>query len=318
MNTHNPYGQSGKSMLEEIKNFFNKKDVLSRLMVINIVVFLVINLFALITFIAGFDTGFAMEYGVTRLTYWLSLPSNLGSFLFRPWSLFTYMFVQEGVFHLFFNMLLLYVGGKIFTQFIGADKLLSTYILGGITGAILYVLTFNIFPAFQTVVGGSFAIGASASVLAVFVAAAAYVPNLQLNVVLLGNVKLKYIAIVFVVLDLLNIRNGNAGGHIAHIGGAIYGLLYVSNLKKNRDFNLWFNKWTAGIKKYFTSPSKKKTPFSNIYTNPKPPRKDEDYLKQKNEKQAEIDKILEKIKKSGYESLSAREKQMLFDASNEN
>lgn len=315
MNFQNPYGQQQGSMLDEIKAFFTRKDLLTRLMVINISVFAVINLLALILYIFDIDRAFVATYGVTRLTYWLSLPSDLGSFLYRPWSIITYMFVQEDVFHLFFNMLILYVGGRIFTQFVGTTKLLSTYILSGITGAVLYMLTFNIFPAFQGVVSGSFAIGSSASVLGIFIAAATYVPNLQMNVILLGNVKLKYIAIVFIALDLINMRNGNAGGHIAHLGGAFYGYLFISNLKKNIDFSLYFNNWTARLKSYFTHSPKKKTGFKNVYTNSGRPVPDEDYLKRKNEKQAEIDSILEKIKRSGYDSLTAREKQMLFDAS---
>jgi len=315
MNFQNPYGQSRGSILDEIKSFFKQKDVLSRLMVINIIVFAVINILALILYIFNIDKEFVQTYGVTRLTYWLSLPSDLGTFLYRPWSIITYMFVQEGIFHLFFNMLILYIGGRIFTQFVGAERLLSTYILSGISGAVLYMLTFNIFPAFQDVVGGSFAIGSSASVLGIFIAAASFVPNLQMNVILIGNVKLKYIAIVFIALDLINIRTGNAGGHIAHLGGAFYGYLFISYLKKNKDFSLYFNNWTNRIRNYFTKPTKKKTGFKNVYTNSGRPVRDEDYLKNKNEKQAEIDKILEKIKKSGYDSLTTREKQLLFDAS---
>jgi len=318
MNFQNPYGQSRNSILDEIKSFFRRKDILSRLMVANIAVFAVINILALILYIFNIDKEFMQTYGVTRLTYWLSLPSDLGSFLYRPWSIITYMFVQEDIFHIFFNMLILYIGGRIFTQFVGAEKLLSTYILSGISGAILYMLTFNIFPAFQDVVGGSFAIGSSASVLGIFIAAATYVPNLQMNVVLIGNVKLKYIAIVFIALDLINIRTGNAGGHIAHLGGAFYGYLFITNLKKNRDMSRFFNNWIRSIKDYFTKSPTKKSAFKNVYTNNSRPVRDEDYLKRKNEKQAEIDQILDKIKKSGYDSLTTREKQMLFDASNNN
>lgn len=315
MNFQNPYGQHQGSFLDEIKAFFKRKDMLSRLMVINIVIFAVINLLALVLFIFNIDRDFVQSYGVTRLTYWLSLPSDLGSFIYRPWSIITYMFVQEDIFHLFFNMIILYVGGRIFTQFVGESKLLSTYILSGVSGAVLYMLTFNIFPAFQDVVGGSFAIGSSASVLGIFIAAASYVPNLQMNVILLGNVKLKYIAIVFIALDLINIRNGNAGGHIAHLGGAFYGYLFIAQLKKNQDWSLHFNTWTNRMRNYFTKSTSKKSGFKNVYTNSSRPVRDEDYLKNKNEKQAEIDAILDKIKKSGYNSLTTREKQLLFDAS---
>ncbi len=302
-------------MIEELKAFFRKKDVLTRLMVINISVFALLNISGLLLYLLNIDREFLEIHGVYRLTYYLSLPSDLGSFLLRPWSLITYMFVQEGIFHLFFNLMILYVGGQIFNRFVGESKLLSTYILSGVAGALLYVLTFNIFPAFQDVVGGSFAIGSSASVLGIFIAAATFAPNLPLNVILLGNVKLKYIAIVFIVLDLLNIRNGNAGGHIAHLGGAFYGYLFSSQLKKNVDISNSFNQFLQKLKSYFYN-EKKKSTFKNVHKNPKRPSTDDDYLKNQNAYQAEIDQILDKIKRSGYESLSTMEKQKLFDASN--
>lgn len=310
----NPYGRQ-RPFLEEIKAFIFSKDMLSRLMVINIAVFLLINISGLLFYLLNIDAAFVQEHGVFRITYYLSLPSNLASFAMRPWSLITYMFVQEDLFHLFFNMLVLYVGGRIFNQFVGQHRLLSTYVISGIAGALLYMITFNIFPAFQNAVSGSFAIGSSASVLGIFIAAATFTPNLLMNVILLGNVKLKYIAIVFIILDLLNIRNGNAGGHIAHLGGAFYGYLFSSKLKKNVDYSRIFNRWIEKMKSYFYS-EKKKSSFKNVHRNPKRPIKDEDYLKNKNQHQAEIDKILEKIKKSGYESLSAADKKKLFDASN--
>lgn len=311
----NPYANNGKPMLEELKAFFKRNDILTRLMVINISVFALINISGLLLYLFNIDREFTEIHGVYRLTYYLSLPSDLSSFLMRPWSLITYMFVQEGIFHLFFNMMILYVGGQIFNRFVGESKLLSTYILSGIAGAILYVLTFNIFPAFQNVVGGSFAIGSSASVLGIFIAAATFAPNLPMNVIFLGNVKLKYIAIVFIALDLLNIRNGNAGGHIAHLGGAFYGYLFSSQLKKNVDIGKSFNQLLLKLKSYFYS-EKKKSSFKNVHKNPKRPSTDEDYLKNKNAHQAEIDQILDKIKRSGYESLTTMEKQKLFDASN--
>lgn len=313
----NPYSQNNTSFMEEIKSFFNRKDSLSRLMLINISVFILINVLGLLMFLFNIDKEFVATTGVYRLTYYLSLPSDLGALLWRPWSLITYMFVQEGVFHLFFNMIILYVGGSIFNRFVGQDKLLSTYLFSGIIGALLYILTFNIFPAFQNVVGGSFAIGSSASVLGIFIAAATYVPNLPMNLIFLGNVKLKYIAIFFIVLDFINIRSGNAGGHIAHIGGALYGYFFISQLKKNVDLSRVFNQWWKSMTAYFYSKNKNSS-FKNVHKNPKPPRNDDDYLKVKNEHQAEIDHILEKIKRSGYESLSTSEKQKLFDASNRN
>jgi len=308
----NPYGNR-VSPMEEFKAFFKKKDVLSRLILVNVIVFAVINTLALLFFLFNIDQGFVQTYGVNRITYYLSLPSDFLQLITRPWSIITYMFVQEDVFHLFFNMLILYVGGRIFNQFIGEAKLLSVYMISGIIGAIMYIVTFNIFPAFGNVVNSSFAIGSSASVLGISVAAATYVPNLAMNIILFGNVKLKYIAIVFIALDLLNIRTGNAGGHIAHLGGALFGFFFINQLKKNTDYSLWFNHQIKKIKSIFYK--KKKSPFQDIHKNNRRPLSDEDYLKMKNAKQAAIDAILDKIKRSGYDSLSSAEKQQLFQAS---
>ena len=311
----NPYSNN-ISVLDELKGFIYKKDVLSRLILINISVFLLINVVALFQFLMGLDRDFILSTGVNRITYYLSLPSDLSTLLMRPWGIFTYMFVQENILHLVFNLILLYVGGRIFNQFVGKNKLLSTYIISGIAGALLYILTFNIFPAFGQIVNVSFAIGASASVLGIFIAAATYVPNLAVNVVFLGNVKLKYIAIVFLAIDLINIRSGNAGGHIAHIGGALYGFTFVNQLKKNNDISLYFTGFLKTIKSFFTQKKKSTNPFKSVHKNTnRRPVSDDEYLKNKNARQAEIDKILDKIKKSGYESLSSSEKQKLFQAS---
>ncbi|NOR88023.1 MAG: rhomboid family intramembrane serine protease [Bacteroidales bacterium] len=310
----NPY--SGKaSPIQEIKNFIGKKDVLSRLILINVVIFIIINVFGLIQYLLGLDREFIQATGVNRITYYLSLPSDLSSLIYRPWSLVTYMFVQEDVFHLFFNVLILYVGGQIFNRFIGEKKMLSTYILSGFVGALLYIITFNIFPAFREVVSASFAIGASASVLGVFIAAATYSPNLPMNVIFFGNVKLKYIAIVFIALDLLNIRTGNAGGHIAHLGGAFYGYIFISQLKKGMDFSTYFNHQVQKLKSLFFHEKKKNSPFQKVYKSDKRPLTDDEYLTSKKKHQHEIDAILDKIKKSGYDSLSTTEKQKLFQES---
>ncbi len=310
---NNPYvGQT--SILDEIKQFFGKKDVLSRLMLINVLIFLVINIQGVILYLLNLDREFSAIHGVFRLTWYLTLPSDVESLLYRPWSIITYMFVQEDLLHLFFNMMVLYVGGRIYNQFIGDNKLLSTYFFSGILGGLLYILTFNIFPAFQEVVGGSFALGSSAAVLGIFVASATYVPNLNMNVMFIGNVKLKYIALIFIVLDILNIRNGNAGGHIAHLGGALFGYFFSVQYRKGTDLSKPFNILWDRLVNLFGF-SKRKPRMRKVYSQTRRSVPDEDYLKNKNQFQAEIDTILEKIKKSGYQSLTTEEKHKLFEAS---
>lgn len=312
---HNPYQMQPRDYWTSIKRFFNQKSVLSKLILINILVFVLLNSINLTLFLFSIDQEFVLANGVSRLTYWLSLPADLSALAFKPWTLLTYMFVQEGILHLLFNMMVLYIGGQIFTNYLSEKKLLSTYIFGGLAGAFLFILSFNLFPAFSNHVANAIALGSSASVLAIFVASATRVPNLPLQLILFGRVPLKYIALAIIVLDVLNIRNGNAGGHIAHIGGALYGFFMIHQLNKGKHLDTLFGKFSFGS--FLNQFKKPKTKFKNVYTNPKP-QKDEDYLRKKAEEQARIDVILDKIKKSGYESLSAEEKAKLFNASNRN
>ncbi|HAG15959.1 MAG TPA: rhomboid family intramembrane serine protease [Bacteroidales bacterium] len=310
---HNPYQMQPRDYWTSIKRFFNQKSVLSKLILINILVFVLLNSINLTLFLFSIDQEFVLANGVSRITYWLSLPADLSALAFKPWTLLTYMFVQEGILHLLFNMMVLYIGGQIFTNYLSEKKLLSTYIFGGLAGAFLFILSFNLFPAFSNHVANAIALGSSASVLAIFVASATRVPNLPLQLILFGRVPLKYIALAIIVLDVLNIRNGNAGGHIAHIGGALYGFFMIRQPNKGKHLDALFGKFSFGS--FLNQFKKPKTKFKNVYTNPKP-QKDEDYLRKKAEEQARIDVILDKIKKSGYESLSAEEKAKLFNASN--
>jgi len=202
------------------------------------------------------------------------------------------MFLQEGFFHLFFK----------------------TYLLGGLSGALLFILAFNIFPVFQNSIAYTIALGSSASVLAILVAIATYVPNYSVHLVLIGRTKLKYIAISFVILDILTIRNGNEGGHIAHIGGALWGYIYSSALLKGNDIASFMNSLNFNwLKRFFTK--KEKSPFKDIHRN-KRPLTDQEYNARKSAQQKSIDKILDKISKSGYNSLTKEEKEILFKYSN--
>lgn len=309
----NPYQRKPGEYWIAIKQFFAQKSALSNLILINILVFLIINLISLFLYLFSIDQAFAQTNGVSRFAFWLSLPADLSQLIYKPWTLITYMFVQEGLFHLLFNMMVLYVGGQIFINYLSSKMLVTTYFIGGIIGALFYIISFNIFPAFVPNVANAIALGSSASVLAIFVASATYTPNLKLQLFLFGRVSLKYIAIIIIVLDVLNIQNGNAGGHIAHIGGALYGFLFVTQMKKGINIGSFFEK--LHFDTFFNWFKKPKNKFKNVYTNQRPST-DEDYLRKKAEEQAKIDEILEKIKKSGYESLSSDEKAKLFSASN--
>jgi membrane associated rhomboid family serine protease len=241
---------------------------------------------------------------------YLALPASMDLLITRPWTLFTYMFLHTSFLHILFNMLWLYWFGKIFTQYLKSQRqLITTYILGGLAGGLLYILSFNLFPVFADVLPEARALGASASVMGIVMAIAFYVPNYTVNMIFFGKVKIFYLALALFVIDFFMIRHGNAGGHIAHIGGAIYGFLYVYYLKKGRDFSkFWPNfkfKWGDTKKRH-----KPKVAYS------KRPVKDDEYNRKKAGDQKKIDHILDKISRSGYDSLTKEEKEILFNSSN--
>ncbi len=292
-------------VFQEIKNFFARGSVLSRIIGINVLIFIVLNLIRVFFFlwdVAGADRA---------ISEWLGVASYIHVVLHRPWTLITYMFLHFDFLHILFNMIVLYVGGRLFSDFIGPDRLTVTYLLGGLTGAVFYIVSFNIFPVFREVVDLSLAIGASASVLAIFIAIAVYMPNYQLPLLLFGRIRLKYIAIFFVVLDVISIDSNNPGGHLAHLGGAFWGFTYASLLKKGKDPALVLSFYFEQFAKLF----RKKPKFTVEYTRERPVDDDE-YNRQRVERQKRIDHILDKISKSGYDSLTKEEKELLFKEGN--
>ena len=285
------------NLLEVIKNFFLQKNILSRLMLINVVIWIICLFISVFTWLFNIsDISF-----VTKL---FAVPSDISVLAEKPWSVFTYMFLQEQFGHLFFNMLMLYYGGKIFLQYFSEKQLLWTYIVGGLAGALFFIMAFNVFPVFENMKGHAFALGSSASVLSILIAAATYRPDYTLNLFLLGQVKMKWVAIVFVVIDFLSITKGNSGGHIAHLGGALWGFIYVFMLKNNFD-----------LRKIFKKKAKIRVKTVNSENYHKRPKTDEQYNTERAMNQEEIDRILEKIAKNGYASLNDKEKEFLFKQS---
>ena len=282
------------NILDVLKSFFLQKNMLSRLMLINIVIWLICLFISVFTWLFNIsDISF-----VTKL---FAVPSNISALAEKPWSVFTYMFLQEQFGHLFFNMLMLYYGGKIFLQYFSEKQLMLTYIFGGLFGALFFILAFNAFPVFEDMKGHAFALGSSASVLSILIAAATYRPDYTLNLFLLGQVKMKWVAIVFVVIDFLSITKGNSGGHIAHLGGALWGFLYAFMLKS--DFDIY---------KIFKKKAKIRVKTVNSENYHRRPKTDEQYNAERAQEQEDVDRILEKIAKNGYSSLSDKEKEFLF------
>lgn len=301
------------SFLDRLQAFFGSHSALPKLILINVAIWALIRFLGVFAFLfssPGTDPSAAL-YGFVM--QWLAVPAHLSELISRPWTLLTYMFLHIDFFHILFNMLWLFWFGQIFLQYLNNRQLVFTYITGGIAGAILFIAFYNIFPVFETALPAALALGASASVLAIVVGIAFYVPNYTIYLLLLGPVKIKYIAIFTVLIDFMMIRSGNAGGHIAHLGGALWGFLYMRAISKGLDFSLLFrNLKFPSFGGMFRS--KKKHPFRNIYSNEKP-LTDDEYNYRKVQNQKKIDEILEKIKRSGYDSLSREEKELLFSNS---
>ena len=289
-------------LADNIKSSFRKGSSVTRLIYINASVFLLIS----ITLIIGYLLN--NQDIPSKTLDLLSVPASLKSLAGRPWTLFTYMFTHKDIWHILFNMLWLYWFGIIFLEYLDQRKLVSVYILGGLCGAVVYILGFNIFPAFKGVVDESVAIGASASVMAVVIAIAAYVPDYTVQLFLLGKIKIKYLALAIFVLTSVMDFSVNSGGKLAHIGGALFGYFYTLSLKKGHDIGRGIN-WIIDFFATLLKPRKK------LKVTYKKPATDYDYNKNKKEHQEQINHILDKISKGGYDSLSKVEKDTLFKES---
>lgn len=286
------------NILDEIKKSFKSGSALTKLIYINLAVFLAVKIISVFITLLQLNTTFSF-------VNWLAVPADINNLIFKPWTIFTYMFLHQDFLHILFNMLWLYWFGLIFLSYFDEKKLLSVYIAGGLSGALLYILAFNVFPLFTQVVPISYALGASASVIAIVIAVSVYAPNHTIHLMFLGPVKLKYIAVVTIIIDILSIASSNAGGHIAHLGGALFGYLYISQMKKGHNITKGFDRVMDKIFSWFKPRQKFKVTY-------KRPVDDIEYNKSKAEQQKEIDKILDKIAKSGYDSLSKAEKEILF------
>jgi membrane associated rhomboid family serine protease len=239
----------------------------------------------------------------TFVLNYFAVPTHLPKLLYRFWTPFTYMFFHAGFFHILFNMLWLYWMGGIFEDFLKSKKLVFVYLAGGLAGALFYVVCYNIFPAYADTRAISAAIGASASVTAILVACATLVPDYTIKLLILGSVKLKWLALIYVVVDLLSITGSNAGGYLSHLGGALFGFVFIKALQNGSD-------WSKPFENLFSAqPAPKLKVVSKNYV-AKPT-----YVKTEMPNQAVIDSILDKISKNGYEQLSAKEKETLFNAS---
>jgi membrane associated rhomboid family serine protease len=264
---------------------------------INVIVFLGINIPAVFEqLFTGFGHSSILVYSVE----YLDLPAYLPKLLVRFWTPFSYMFMHDGIFHILFNMLWLYWLGQIFEEYLGNKRIVGVYLLGGLFGAGFYILSYNFFPVFAREIAGSTLAGASASVMAIIVATATLLPDYSISLIFIGPVKLKWLVIAYVIFDYLSIAGPNAGGEIAHLGGALFGFVYIKRLQKGSD-------WVANIAGIFIrGPRLSKMKVVARNTSKKSPLRP---------REEDVDVILDKISTSGYESLTTEEKEILFRAS---
>lgn len=283
---------------DEIKLSYQHGSYLTKLIYINLLIWIVVRLAAVILLLSGTED----------LSYlqWLSLPSSLGQFIVRPWTLVTYMFLHFELLHLLFNMLWLYSFGRIFLEYHLPRKLLCLYIFGGISGGIFFMAAYNFFPYFRNSIEFSQLMGASASVIAIVVATAVYVPNHLIHLILIGPVKIKWIALVSVLLYIVNLTGDNAGGNFAHLGGACWGLAYMTLLKSGLNISARSEHFFDRLFNWSRPGRKLKVEYnSGNY-------RDYEYNKSRKSQQEEVNRILDKISSSGYDSLSTEEKEILF------
>jgi len=294
-------------IVEDIKQKFRSDNPVTRLIVINVAVFFVISLLRILIFVSGESSVF------TEITAFFiqnsSFPISWQGLLFKPWTLITYAFTHIEVFHIFWNMITLYWFGQLFINYTSKTKLIPLYILGGVAGALFSLLVIQTIPGLHMYIGSPM-VGASAGVTAIIVAAATLMPNFRMNLMFIGEVKLIYVALFSILIDVLNVASySNVGGNLAHLGGALMGYVFIVQYKKGNDLakpiSSFFN-WIANL---FTRSPKMKV------VHKKKPLTDEEYNHNRAATQQQIDLILDKISKSGYESLSKSEKELLFKAS---
>ncbi|MBK8847147.1 MAG: rhomboid family intramembrane serine protease [Bacteroidetes bacterium] len=281
---------------------FHGGNMTMKLLLINCIIFLAYNIILAIFILSG--------VGDVLISYahrYLCLPSNLRLLVLQLWSMFTYMFFQTDVLHILFNMLALYTFGNLFEEYLGRAKLLALYLCAGLAGGILYLLAYNTLPYFSN--ADALVKGASGSIVGIMVSTAVLLPGHELHLRLIGPVKLKWIAIIFFFLFVINSWGSNAGGEMVHIGGAVFGFIYMVQLQKGNDLTLWLQKIIAKLS------GKKGSPHMRVVRN-KRTESDEQFNIRKKTKQEEVDEILDKINKSGFNSLSESERQILFKESN--
>lgn len=290
------------TIIEDIKQQFRTGDVITKLIFWNIALFAIPYILFGILQLSGISIAW-MPY--------ISLSSNVTDLLWKPWSLFSYAFFHAGLLHIVFNLIMLNFSGRLFVTFFTQKQLLSLFFVGAMFSGVIYLISYSLFAALRN--SNAELVGASGAVMAILFAVVAYAPMMQLRLLIIGTVKLWHIAIVILIIDLVQLSASNTGGHLAHLGGALFGYLYVQQLKKGHDLTSWFTKIVDGIANVFSK--KAKAPFKTVHKNVSPKYQSaSSRIVTRSKSQQQIDEILDKISTSGYDSLTAEEKEFLFRA----
>jgi membrane associated rhomboid family serine protease len=294
-------------MFDDFKNAFQRyNNAHVQLIIINVVVFLALAVVLVFSRALQFPEVFGVIHDQ------LAIPAPIGKFIQKPWTILTYAFVHDlsGIFHILFNMLIFYWFGKLFVEYLGSDKLIALYVLGALAGGVAYLLVYNTIPFYVERIGTfSGMVGASAAVYAVVIATATLIPDYTFFLLFLGPVRIKYIAGVALVVSFLGSVGDNAGGNIAHLGGALMGFVYLKQLQAGVNWGSWVTVTLDWFKGLFTVKPKVKVTYRKQYSESQKPRAKSSIS------QDEIDAILDKISDAGYESLTKEEKEKLFNAS---
>lgn len=293
-----------ESILDDIKNSFRSGHMITRLIILNVAIFVVTALI----------NAFAPSFYQGALVHWIAVPGDPISLLLKFWTIISYMFVHAGLSHIFWNMLILYWFGRIVGDLIGDKHILPIYISGGLAGAIAYILSYY----FLIGVVGTYMVGASAAIMSLVIIAGMLNPEKELRLILIGPVKIKFLILAFILMDLIFIgKNSNTGGHIAHIGGMLMGWVYYNQIGKASDLEPRINGILAWVSRLFgrVSSSGNKSPLTVKFKSDKLKTMKDHRSESEASMQQKVDAILDKINKKGYESLTDIEKETLYQAS---
>lgn len=285
---------------DNLKYKFERFSIAEKLIVVNVFFFVVP--FFLQTFFYLFKIPNASFFS------WFELLPNFDVLLYRPWTLITYGFLHGGFRHILWNMLLLFFASRLYLNLFSERQFLKNYFLGIITGGLVFLISYNVFPVFNGIFPPL--VGSSAGVMSILIFVATYTPNQEVRVIFF-NIKLQYIGIALVILDILQIPNGNAGGRLAHLGGALIGFIYANQLQKGNDIGAFLDRIWSYVNSFFVS--NKKNNMRTVHRSKNRTKENPSNLQQE-----KIDSILDKISKSGYESLTQKEKDFLFKAGKNN